>query len=132
MLIRLLMGVLNNTNFQEHIDLQARCILEASGRFKKAWPEPFEGFVPQGRSHFCEQSVLPVREHGKMARTPLAAFFNSPLIIYCSKCMNSLCIQMEMVIDNWRSRSKYVWPFRPCTVTKKLFNEILTLLQKLT
>jgi hypothetical protein len=36
-------------------------------------------FVQQGRSHFCAQSVLPVREHGKMARTPLAAFFNSPL-----------------------------------------------------
>src|SRR5680860_701571 len=35
-------------------------------------------FVQQGRSHFCAQSVLPVREHGKLARTPLAAFFNSP------------------------------------------------------
>ncbi len=64
------MGVLNNNNFQGHIDPQARCILEASGLFKKG--------VQQGRSHFCAQSVLPVREHGKMARTPLAAFFNSP------------------------------------------------------
>ncbi|WP_443147813.1 hypothetical protein [Nitrospira sp.] len=63
-------GVLNNTNFQGHIDPQARCISEASGGSKK--------FVQQGRSHFCAQSVLPVREHGKMARTPLAAFFNSP------------------------------------------------------
>ena len=35
-------------------------------------------FVQQGHSHFCAQSVLLVREHGKMARTPLAAFFNSP------------------------------------------------------
>ncbi len=72
------MGVLNNNNFQGHIDPQARCILEVLGLFKKACPEPFEGFVQQGRSHFCAQSVLPVREHGKMARTPLAAFLNSP------------------------------------------------------
>ncbi len=33
------LGVLNNTHFHEHIDLQARCISEASGRFKKACPE---------------------------------------------------------------------------------------------
>jgi len=37
-------------------------------------------FVQQGHSHFCAQSVLPVREHGKMARTPLATFFNSPIL----------------------------------------------------
>jgi hypothetical protein len=61
------MGVLNNTHFHGHIAPQARCISEASGRFKKACPEPFEGFVQQGRSHFCAQSVLPVREHGNMA-----------------------------------------------------------------
>ena len=36
-------------------------------------------FVQQGRSHFDERSVLTVREHGKRARTPLAAFFNIPL-----------------------------------------------------
>ncbi|WP_447965914.1 hypothetical protein [Nitrospira sp. Ecomares 2.1] len=68
--IEVLKGVLNNNNFQGHIDPQARCILEALGLFKKV--------VQQGRRHFCAQSVLPVREHGKMARTPLAAFFNSP------------------------------------------------------
>ena len=66
------MRVLNNKNFQGHIDPPARCILEALGLFKKV--------VQQGRSYFCAQSVLPVREHGKMARTPLAAFFNSPNI----------------------------------------------------
>jgi hypothetical protein len=38
-------------------------------------------FVQQGRSHFDARSVLIVREHGKRARTPLAAFFNIP-------CMN--------------------------------------------
>jgi len=34
--------------------------------------------VQQGRSLFDARSVLLVREHGKMARTPLAAFFNIP------------------------------------------------------
>jgi hypothetical protein len=33
----------------------------------------------QGRSHFDARSVLSVREHDKMARTPLAAFFNIPM-----------------------------------------------------
>ena len=36
--------------------------------------------VQQGRSHFDARSVCVIREHGKMARTPLAAFFNRPLI----------------------------------------------------
>jgi len=35
-------------------------------------------FVQQGRSPFDARSVLSVREYGKMARTPLAAFFNIP------------------------------------------------------
>ena len=34
--------------------------------------------VQQGRSDFGAPSVLPVREHGKMERTPLAGFFNIP------------------------------------------------------
>jgi hypothetical protein len=34
--------------------------------------------VQQGRSPFVARSVLPVREHGKMARTPLVAFFIIP------------------------------------------------------
>ncbi|MEC4673184.1 MAG: hypothetical protein VST68_03235 [Nitrospirota bacterium] len=34
--------------------------------------------VQQGRSPFDARSVLPVREHGKWARTPLADFFNIP------------------------------------------------------
>ncbi|GEM_PF-4929160 len=36
--------------------------------------------VQQGRSTFDARSVLLVREHGKRARTPLAAFFNIPLL----------------------------------------------------
>ncbi len=37
--------------------------------------------VQQGRSLFDARSVLSVREHGKRARTPLATFFNIPLIL---------------------------------------------------
>jgi hypothetical protein len=36
--------------------------------------------VQQGRSRFYARSVRWVHEHGKMARTPLAAFFNRPLL----------------------------------------------------
>ena len=35
--------------------------------------------VQQGRSHFYARSVCVIREHGKMGRTPLAAFFNRPI-----------------------------------------------------
>jgi len=35
--------------------------------------------VQQGRSPFDARSVRSVREHGKRARTPLAAFFNIPV-----------------------------------------------------
>jgi len=38
----------------------------------------FKKVVQQGHSHFDARSVYEVREHGKMARTPLAAFFNIP------------------------------------------------------
>jgi hypothetical protein len=34
--------------------------------------------IQQGRSDFDARSVLPVREHDKMARTLLVAFFNIP------------------------------------------------------
>ncbi len=36
--------------------------------------------VQQGRSPFDARSVFIVREHGKRARTPLADFFNIPII----------------------------------------------------
>ena len=39
----------------------------------------FKKVRQQGRSHFDARSVHGVREHGKIARTPLAAFFNIPL-----------------------------------------------------
>jgi hypothetical protein len=34
--------------------------------------------IQQGRSDFDARSVLPVREHNKIARTPLVAFCNIP------------------------------------------------------
>jgi hypothetical protein len=39
----------------------------------------FKKVVQQGPSHFDARIVHGVREHGKMARTPLAAFFNIPI-----------------------------------------------------
>jgi hypothetical protein len=36
--------------------------------------------IRQGRSDFDARSVLPVREHDKIARTPLVAFFNIPIL----------------------------------------------------
>jgi hypothetical protein len=44
-----------------------------------SWRECSKKFVQQGRSPFDARSVLSVREHGKRARTPLAAFFNIPI-----------------------------------------------------
>jgi hypothetical protein len=35
--------------------------------------------IQQGRSDFDARSVLPVREHDKIVRTPLVAFFNIPM-----------------------------------------------------
>jgi hypothetical protein len=44
-----------------------------------SWRECSKKSAQQGRSHFDARSVQRVREHGKMARTPLAAFFIIPL-----------------------------------------------------
>ena len=45
-----------------------------------SWRECSKKSVQQGRSPFDARSVHGVREHGKKARTPLAAFFNIPYI----------------------------------------------------
>jgi len=45
-----------------------------------SWRECSKKFVQQGRSPLGARSVLSVREHGKRARTPLAAFFNIPIM----------------------------------------------------
>jgi hypothetical protein len=41
----------------------------------------FKKVLQQGRSHFDARSIHGVREHGKMARTPLAVFSNIPLMV---------------------------------------------------
>jgi len=46
-----------------------------------SWRECSKKSVQQGRSRFDARSVQGVREHGKMARTPLAAFFNIPIVL---------------------------------------------------
>ena len=51
-----------------------------------SWRECSKKSVQQGRSHFGARSVLSVREHGTMARTPLAAFFNSPMRLIHDEC----------------------------------------------
>jgi hypothetical protein len=48
-----------------------------------SWRECLKKSVRQGRSHFDARSVHGVREQGKMARTPLPAFFNIPLLQIC-------------------------------------------------
>jgi len=40
----------------------------------------FKKSAQQGRSHLDERSVHAVREHGKMARRPLAVFSNIPIL----------------------------------------------------
>jgi hypothetical protein len=45
-----LLGVLNDNNFQGHIDPQARCISEASGRFKKVRPARPQSFLRAERT----------------------------------------------------------------------------------
>ncbi len=42
----------------------------------------FKKGTQQGRSDFDARSVLPVREHGKMARTPLVDFSNISLFTH--------------------------------------------------
>ena len=69
---RCLLGVLNISR-RSHI--HARGSTDIS-----SWRECSKKSVQQGRSQFDARSVQRVREHGKMARTPLAAFFNIPLL----------------------------------------------------
>ena len=45
-----LLGVLNDNNFQGHIDPQARCISEAAGRFKKVRPARPQSFLRAERT----------------------------------------------------------------------------------
>jgi len=64
------LDLLNNTGLKAPFALEQPTTIREREYSKK--------FVQQGRSHFDARSVHRVREHGKMARTPLAAFFNIP------------------------------------------------------
>jgi hypothetical protein len=65
-----MLGVLNNKDFQGQICPGLDSSLKLRVSSKKS--------VQQGRSRFYARSVCLVREHGEMARTPRAAFFNRP------------------------------------------------------
>jgi hypothetical protein len=65
------MSLLNNSQARR---IRTRDEFDISGR-----RECSKKSVQQGRSPFDARSVHPVREHGKRARTPLAAFFNIPI-----------------------------------------------------
>ena len=58
---------------------QVQPLSAAKGNGQKACPRKGGESVQQGRSPFGERNVHAVREHGKRARTPLAAFFNIPV-----------------------------------------------------
>ncbi len=45
-----ILGVLNKTNFQGHIDSHVRCILGATGRFKKVRPVKPQSFLRAERT----------------------------------------------------------------------------------
>jgi len=63
------------------LNISGPCPIDAPGKPAcVSGRECSKKFVQQGRSHFDERSVLIVHEHGKRARTPLAAFFNIPNI----------------------------------------------------
>ncbi len=66
------MGVLNISR-TSHPDAQGSTDISS-------WEECSKKSIQQGRSHFGARSVQRVREHGKMVRTPLVAFFNIPSI----------------------------------------------------
>ena len=66
----MILGLLN-FSLLWHVNVRGEIDASSRGEWSKK-------SVQQGRSLFDARSVLSVREHGKMARTPLAAFFNIP------------------------------------------------------
>ena len=57
--------------------------------FPKGSTSPVLSLRRKGHSHFGARSVLSVREHGKMGRTLLAAFFSIPLKKILSRNLGS-------------------------------------------
>ncbi|MEC4674470.1 MAG: hypothetical protein VST68_09795 [Nitrospirota bacterium] len=68
------------TNALDEIDISSRREWSKKSALSPAQTQGRQDalFHGQGRSHVDARSVLPVREHGNLARTPLAAFFNIP------------------------------------------------------
>jgi len=70
-------------------------------------------FIQQGHSQFPARSVLPVREHRKLARTLLVAFFNRPRLFsgeipvdsngygQCHSTGKPGCIMKERALMGW-------------------------------
>ena len=54
----------------------------ADGNGQKSRPVLSWACRREGRSDFDARSVLPIREHDKMAITPLVAFFNIPILLF--------------------------------------------------
>ena len=65
--------MLNNDDVSSHILTRNPSIPNTRRCSKK--------LVQLGHRQFRARSVLAIREHGKLARTPLAAFFNSASVI---------------------------------------------------
>jgi len=75
-------------NGQKSPSSKAAVLLAASRRARIAW------LIPQGDPLCVDaRSVLSVREYGKMARTPLAAFFNIPFM------ETALCLNLSDTFD---------------------------------
>jgi len=91
-----------------------------------SWRECSKKSVQQGRSPFDARSVHGVREHGKRARTPLAAFFNIPIrkrskgemyhVIYIAKAF-----EFKEKTRPWVSEADEYqeWAKNPCSPTEK-------------
>ena len=56
--------------------------------------------LQQGHSYFDERSVLALREHGKIARTPLRAFFIRPFIYSAKRSNNSMALPTPISLLN--------------------------------
>jgi len=93
---------------------------QPAGMFKKV--------VQQGHSHFDARSVHLVREHGTMARTPLAAFFNIPQLFSGRHAMNEVtCLNLETAVGSQKSTQALGAPrkIKKCLITNKVTTNFL-------
>jgi len=76
----MLLGAVEYFTPMAHKSFLRKPTLSTGGNVQKTCPRGGGESAQQGRNYFAARSVLSVREHGTMARTPLAAFFNIPSI----------------------------------------------------